>query len=416
MSNKIIHIAKWEFFEKVRTKAFIISLLLMPIIIGIFSVLPSLLMSKSDEKTKVYGLIDQTRKYEKTLVDLFETKYKLPNGSPNYALTVIADGDTSLANLSKIGVNRLRANSIEGLLIIPADVEKRGVVEYRALNVGNIRDQERISKSLEDIITQHRLSEAGLDAQKVRSLMSSIDIKTIKISEKGEEKESGFLETFASGYIFIMMLMFLVMTSGQMMVRSFIEEKSNRIVEVLMSSCSAKELMGGKILGLTMLGITTVLFWILIIVGINLTLEKPFINFDHMALMIAYFTLGYLFFAGVFIAAGAPISTEQEAQQVTSYVSIILVFPIALAVPAMQNPDSLLVKILTLIPFLTPAMMLLRLSIQMPSLWEIALSLTLLVLSAVGMMWAASKIFRIGILITGKKPNLKEIWRWVRTE
>ncbi|HLP18489.1 MAG TPA: ABC transporter permease, partial [Bacteroidota bacterium] len=259
-------------------------------------------------------------------------------------------------------------------------------------------------------------SEAGFDAKKVRSLMSSINVKTIKISEKGEEKESGFLETFVSGYIFIMMLMFLVMTSGQMLVRSFIEEKANRIVEVLMSSCSAKELMSGKLLGLSMLGLTTIAFWMMIIVGINLSTDKPFINVEHLALMLTYFVLGYLFFAALFIATGAPISTEQEAQQVTSYVTLLLVFPIALAIPAMQNPDSLLVKILTFIPFLTPAMMLLRLSIQMPALWEIALSLAILLASAAAMMWAAAKIFRLGILITGKKPNMKEIWRWVRTE
>jgi ABC-2 type transport system permease protein len=92
------------------------------------------------------------------------------------------------------------------------------------------------------------------------------------------------------------------------------------------------------------------------------------------------------------------------------------VFPIALAIPAMQNPDSMIVKVLSLIPFLTPTMMTLRLSIETPAMWEIVLSLVLLALSTVGMMWAASKIFRIGILVTGKKPNLREIWRWVRTE
>ena len=174
--------------------------------------------------------------------------------------------------------------------------------------------------------------------------------------------------------------------------------------------------MSGKILGLTMLGFATISFWVLILVGVNFSIDKPFVNFDHLALMLTYFVLGYLFFAAVFVAAGAPLSTEQEAQQITSYVSIVLVFPIALAVPAMQNPGSMIVKVLSLIPFLTPTMMTLRLSIQMPAMWEIVLSLALLALSTVGMMWAASKIFRIGILVTGKKPNLKEIWRWVRTE
>ncbi|HLP17746.1 MAG TPA: hypothetical protein VK470_15895, partial [Bacteroidota bacterium] len=204
MTNKILTVAKWEFIEKVKTKAFIIGLFLMPVIMGTFTVLPGLLASKSDETTKKFGLIDQTGHYEKVLNKLFAEKYKLANGMPNYALVKIEDSDTSLAHLTTLGTARLRENDIEGLLIIPSDVETRGVVELRAENVGNIRDQERLSKSLEDIITQHRLSEAGFDAKKVRSLMSSINVKTIKISEKGEEKESGFLETFVSGYIFIM--------------------------------------------------------------------------------------------------------------------------------------------------------------------------------------------------------------------
>lgn len=429
MPNKILHIAKWEFVEKVKTKAFIISLVMMPMIMGVFGVLPGLLASKSDEKTKMFGIIDQTGQYVSLLSANIVGKYVLPNGTPNYRLidlatpdTLIvrrpenASADTSIDLLVKIGIGSIRDKTIEGFFVIPADIEDRGKVEFRSENVGNIRDQERFSKSLSDIITQRRLEKAGFDATKVRALLRDVDVKTIKISEKGEEKETGFLETFFSGYIFIMMLMFLVITSGQMLVRSVVEEKSNRIVEVLISSCSSGELMSGKILGLTMLGIATVAFWVMILVGVNFSIDKPFVNFEHIVLMLTYFVLGYLFFAAVFVATGAPLSTEQEAQQVTSYVSIVLVFPIALAVPAMQNPDSMIVKVLSLIPFLTPTMMTLRLSIQMPALWEIVLSLVLLALSTVGMMWAASKIFRIGILVTGKKPNLKELWRWIRTE
>jgi len=429
MPNKIIHIAKWEFVEKVKTKAFIISLVMMPMIMAIFGVLPGLLASKGDEKTKMFGIIDRTGQYAQLLGTHIVGKYLLPDGTDNYKLVDLVEEDrasgergsaarpdTSIDHLVKIGIAGIRDRRIEGFFVIPKDIEERGKVEFRSENVGNIRDQERFSRSLSDIITQRRLEKAGFDAAKVKSLLRDIDVKTIKISEKGEEKESGFLETFFSGYIFIMMLMFLVITSGQMLVRSVVEEKANRIVEVLISSCSSRELMSGKILGLTMLGFATISFWVLILVGVNLSMEKPFVNFDNLALMLTYFVLGYLFFAAVFVATGAPLSTEQEAQQVTSYVSIILVFPIALAVPAMQNPDSMMVKILSLIPFLTPTMMTLRLSIQMPALWEIVLSIVLLAASTVGMMWVASKIFRIGILVTGKKPNLKEIWRWIRTE
>jgi ABC-2 type transport system permease protein len=292
---------------------------------------------------------------------------------------------------------------------------EKGKIEYRSENVGNIRDQERFSKILEDVIIERRLEAKGYNSKAIRDLSTDVDVKTIKVSSKGEEKESGFLETFFTGYIFIMMLFMLVMTSGQMLIRSLIEEKSNRIVEVLMSSCSSQELLVGKILGLSLLGLTTISFWLLILVGVNFSMPTPFVSFDHIALLLVYFVLGYLLYVAIFITAGAPVSTEQEAQQMTAYVTILVMFPIALAIPAMQNPDSTMVKVLSQIPLLTPTMMALRLSIQAPALWEIALSLVTLSASIVGMMWVAAKVFRIGILLTGKRPNLKEMYRWITT-
>jgi ABC-2 type transport system permease protein len=182
-----------------------------------------------------------------------------------------------------------------------------------------------------------------------------------------------------------------------------------------MSSCSSKELLTGKILGLSLLGLTTIAFWLLILVGVNFSIKTPFVSFDHLAILLVYFLLGYLLYVAIFVAAGAPVSTEQEAQQMTAYVTLLVIFPIALAIPAMQNPDSTMVKILSQIPLLTATMMALRISIQMPDLWEIVLSLVTLSASILVMMWVAAKIFRIGILVTGKRPSVKEMYRWITT-
>ncbi|MDE3058096.1 MAG: ABC transporter permease [Bacteroidota bacterium] len=415
MRTKAFPVARWEFIEKVKTKAFIISLLMLPVIIGVFAVLPGILASKADNQTRSIGIIDQTDTLASLIAAKLNDKFKLPDGRPNYRLVEITDSDTSLDHLKKLATAKILGNEIEGYFILPADVMSSGKVEYRAENVGNIRDQERFSSTIEDVVVEKRLIASGFDAQKIKALTTKVDIKTIKISSKGEEKESGFLETFFSGYIFIMMLMFLVITSGQMLIRSVVEEKSNRIVEVLLSSCSPMELMTGKVLGLTLLGLTTVSFWILILSGVNFTTHTPFLSVDHLLLLIVFFVLGYLLYAAIFVAVGAPLNTEQEAQQMTSYISLLLVFPIALAVPIMQDPNSLLAKILTFIPIFTPTFMALRLSIQLPEWWEIVLSLLILTGSIVFMMWAASKIFRIGILLTGKRPNMKEIVRWLRT-
>jgi ABC-2 type transport system permease protein len=412
----MLAVAKWEFIEKVRTKAFIIGLFMTPLIMSIFTVIPSLMADKGDEKTKTYGVIDMTGSLTDVINTRLSEKYKLENSTPNYQLVDVTDENADIEHLKIIAMSKLATGAVEGYFVLPADVLEHGTIEYRAENVGNARDQNRFSKILEEIIVERRLRENGYDAATIKKLMTTVEIKTFKVSKQGDEKESGFMETFFTGYIFIMMLMFLVLSSGQMLIRSVIEEKANRIVEVLVSSCSSQELMSGKIIGLSLLGLTTVAFWGLLLVGVNFATPVPFVTVDHLALLMIYFVLGYFMYVGIFIIAGSTVSTEQEAQQMTGYITIFLVLPIAFAVPVMFNPNSMLVKVLSQIPLLTPTMMALRFSIQTPEWWEIGLSLVTLSLTIYGLMWMAGKVFRIGILVTGKKPSAREIYGWLKSE
>jgi ABC-2 type transport system permease protein len=414
--NKTLAVARWEFIEKVKTKAFLIGLLMTPLIMFVFTVIPGLMADNADETTKIFGVIDMTGTLAAPIDARLSEKYKLENGTANYRLKEVTDENRDADHLKTLAMAQLASGEIEGYFILPQDVLERGVVEYRAENVGNARDQNRFSSVLEEIIVERRLRTSGYDAAAIKKLMTEVDIKTFKVSKKGDEKESGFMETFFTGYIFIMMLMFLVLSTGQMLIRSVIEEKGNRIIEVLVSSCSSQELMSGKIIGLSLLGLTTVAFWAVMLIAVNIATPVPFVAVDNMALLILYFILGYFMYVGIFIIAGSTVSTEQEAQQMTGYITLVLVVPIAFAVPVMFNPDSLLVTILSQIPLLTPTMMALRFSVQMPAWWEIALSLTTMCATIYGLMWVAGKVFRIGILITGKKPNLGEIYRWLKTE
>ena len=213
----------------------------------------------------------------------------------------------------------------------------------------------------------------------------------------------------------MMMMMFLVITSGQLLVRSMLEEKSNRVVEVLVSSCSSQELMAGKILGLSGLGLTQLAVWAAIGVVVSLKLGLTMVPPLSAVLLFAYFILGYLFYAAIFVALGAPVSTEQEAQQITSYLTLILFVPMAIAFAIMQNPNSLLVTVLTYIPLMTPTMMAMRIPINMPSPVEIIVSITLLAASALGAIWAAGKIFRVAILAYGKRPTVSDLLRYLRS-
>lgn len=414
--NKMFAVARWEYVEKIRTKAFIIGLFMTPLILAIFMVLPGLLAKGEQETTKKIGVVDETRMLTGVINDRLQEKYTLESGKPTYHLVEITDENREREFLKIIAQSKVVNGELEGYFFIPMNVMDSGKVEYRAENVGNVRDQERFSKTLKDIITERRLQQAGYNPVAIKKLITDIDIKTIKVSKEGEEKESGFMETFFTGYIFIMLLMFLVISSGQLLIRSVVEEKSNRIIEVLVSSCSSRELMSGKIIGLSLLGLTTVAFWIVMLIGVNFAAKIPFVTVDNLFLLLAYFVLGYFMYVAIFIAAGSTVSTEQEAQQMTGYITILLVLPIAFAVPVMMNPDSTLVTVLSQIPLLTPTMMALRFSVRMPEVWEIILSLSTLSLSIAGLMWMASKIFRIGILVTGKKPDIKEILRWLKND
>ncbi len=418
---KYLDVAKWEFLEKVKSKAFIISLILMPIIMVVFGVLPGVLASKEDDKQIVVGVIDETDSFVVPLAKRLDEKYRLrkdKQGSdrPNYVLRNLSSRDRSFESIKR-EVNVLVAGSdIEGYFHIPRTVFDSGKVDYRAKNVGNIRLQERFSRTIEEIIVGKRFAARGLDTSLVRKLMANIDVRSIKVNDRGEEKESGFLETFFSAYIVIMMLMFLVLTSGQMLIRSVIEEKSNRVIEVLLSSCSANDLMTGKILGLSGLGIVQVLIWGVMGLAVSLKTGASLFTPEYLLISLVYFILGYLLYSAIFVALGSPVTTEQEAQQITSYVSLMLVFPIVLAMPAMMNPDAWWIKVLSFIPLFTPSFMVLRIPIQMPTTWELLTTMALLAVSALGMMWAAGKIFRIAILVYGKRPSIAQLIRWVRED
>lgn len=414
---KFLRVAKWEFLEKIKSKAFLISLVLLPLIMVVFSVLPGFLISRFEEKANTIGIVDETKSILAPLAKKLDEKYRLPDGSPIYILRNLAlEGEGfDPGQLRSFGNNLVADGEIEGYFTIPATVFDSGKVVYRAENVTNFRILERFSRTIEEVVVGKRLAERGYDPSLVNTLMTDVEVSPVKVSSKGEETETGFLETFFSAYVFIMMLMFAVLTSGQLLIRSVVEEKSNRVIEVLLSSCSANDLMIGKILGLSGLGLAQLLIWGVIGLAISLKFGSSIFAPDILLISLVYFLLGYLLYSAIFVGAGSPVTTEQEAQQITTYVSLTLVFPIVLAVPAMQNPDSTLIRVLSYIPLLTPAFMLLRIPIQMPPMWEILMTIGILIVSTVFCMWAAGKIFRIAILVYGKRPTMGELFQWIRS-
>jgi ABC-2 type transport system permease protein len=413
MIPKIVAVARWEYLEKVKSKAFLIGLLLTPLIMIAMGVLPGLLVGREDKTTKIIGVIDQTGELVGPLAKAMEGQYLLENKQPNYMIRDLGSGKAvDLAAAINEATALTIADEIGGFCVLGASVDS--VVEYRTKAVGDLQMGSRLEETLRNILAERKAVARGYDPSVIRDLAVRLDLKMVKISKNGEQDDSGFVKVFLSAYVFLMMLFLLIVTSGQLLVRSILEEKSNRIVEVLVSSVSSTELMAGKVLGLSALGFTQIGFWTLIGVAASLQFGVNVIALDHALLLIVYFVLGYLFYAAVFIGAGSPLTTEQEAQQVNSYLVILLVIPIILAMPVMKDPEAPWIKVLTFVPFLTPTMMALRIPIQMPAAWEIIATVLLMLVAIYFAMVVAGRIFRIAILSTGKSPKIREIFRWIK--
>jgi len=411
--KKIITISLWEYVEKVKTKAFIISLIITPLLIIAVTLLPSLLLQEDSPKVEVIGIVDTSGIFFNYLESEFR-KYELPNGQKNYVLVNLNQLNKSYEEIKKIADKDVLKNLIDGYLIIEVDENKDFVFgEFRSNLFGNFKVVGRFEEAINYIKTKNTLEKAGVPDNVLEKIQVRTIIQQKKISEGDKTSDLDFLTTFFLSVIFILLLMMMVVYSGQLLVRSMIEEKSSRLIEMLISSSTPDELLTGKLLGLSLLGITQILIWVLIGMSLVASSLLPISAFKNFFPMLAYFILGFLFYASLFVGIGSTVNTEQEAQHVTTYLSLILMLPVVVAMPAIQNPDFIVTKVFSYIPLTIPTVMILRLNVQNVSGIEIFFSMIIMVLSIFIVTKVSAKIFRIGILSYGNKPTLKEMIKWI---
>lgn len=411
--KKILAIAKWEYLEKIKTKTFIISLIITPVIIILFSILPTILFSEEAPKVEVIGVIDTSGVYFEDLVEQLD-KYKLADGQNNYVLINQSLKNKTFEELKADATKNVQKNLIEGYLILYHAGSDSVYAEYRTKTLGNFKNVGRFEEAIRSIRLKKKLEEEGVDTKFITYFQDKVVVEQMKIEEGGKVSDLDFLTTFFISIVFMLLLMMMIVYTGQLLVRSMIEEKSSRLIEMLVSSSTPDELLTGKIIGLSLLGLTQIMIWFLI--GISLVagaLIQP-TAFNNLFPMLLYFILGFFFYASLFVGIGSIVNTEQEAQQITTYLSLILMLPVVIAMPAIQNPDFIVTKIFSYIPLTTPTVMLLRLNVANISQLEIILTLAILVLSIFVVTKISAKIFRIGILSYGNKPTIKEILRWIK--
>jgi ABC-2 type transport system permease protein len=415
--NKIISVAKWEFLEKIKTRAFLISMIVTPVIIIAFAIMPTLLENHETDVTKLVGVVDKSETYFSGLQEKLKEE-KLSGDLPRYVLVNLTPDSQATNNgnedIVKYSDNKVFNDKVNSYLLIKNGGTDSVRLQWRSNSTANYKDIRNFEQAFNEVRIDLKFKKKGIDTSLKKYLSSQIAIQPIKINKEGEDKESDFLTVFFSSFVFIILLMIMIMSSGGMLVRSLLEEKSNRLIEILVSSCTPTQLLTGKILGLSMLNLFQIVIWT--VIGIALTgaaTISPEI-FENIGLDLVYFVLGFIFYTGIFVGLGATATTEQEAQQFNSYISMILILPIVFAISAIQNPNSEIVHILSYFPLTTPSIMLLRLNISPVPLADILTTILILIISIFISIYLSSKIFKIGILSYGKRPTLRELINWIK--
>ncbi len=411
--KKAFEIAKWEYLQKVLSKEFLISVILTPVILVVFSILPSLLADKDSDAPKAITILDSTHLFEDALRVQLE-KEKLEDGQPRYLIpkNVVPPGDVALSK-KRLDDSVYNKKVLEGYIYI-YDKKDTGIqIEYRSKSMGNFRDLRVIENAFNSIRREHLLVNKNIEKSLLDSLTHDVGLRSVKITLEGAE-EINFQTQFFSTFIIIMALFFIIMFTGGSLVRSLVEEKSNRLIEIILSSCRPDDLLYGKVMGLGLLVLTQMGIWALLAFGYAGPLIATSAAFQNIHIVITYFLLAFMFYVSIFVGVGSVVNTEQEAQQITTYLTLLVLFPVVLLMPIIQNPDQGLVKVFAYLPFTSPLVMIARMNVAQIPLYEHLIAMGILVLSIFIVIKISVKIFRIGILSYGKVPSIKELINWMK--
>ena len=407
--NQIWKIVKWEFMNRVKSKLFLITTFALPFFMGGMMYLPSILMDLEPEDVSKIGLVYS--KDNESLVERFkvnaEAMHRLQSGGPQFLF--------SRFEVEQEALDSVLSKAIDSYMFIPENVIDTGQVNYYSLSLSNIRLYTSLNRVLNQVVIEQRMVKQNIDASLVGQLSRRITFETFELDESGEASEGDELSSFLVPYLFLMILFMTVFMSGQLLLRSVMEERTNRTIEILLSSVTPDQLMRGKILGLGALGLVQMCIYL--IIGLSVTEYKSLatIEFSQIPFFLIFFVTGYLFYAAIFSSMGTFFTSEQEAQQSSGIISIVAILPIIFASYFITNPGSAFTIGASYIPPLTPFMMIIRIGTGTVEQHEIIYATILMIFSCWVLLKLSGKIFRTAILLYGKKITLNEIIRWVRT-
>ena len=418
--NKLLLIIQREYTTLVARKSFIVITLLIPFLFVAIGAVPVLISEWNNSgSAEAVTLIDETGRLAGVIPDTESFRFIPLKGEA---------GSTDVKSFFDQA-----GDSMSALVVIPANVLDSAKVNIYSKSTVNMALVSHVTESLNDTLTAVKIASMGVPNldKMVKEAQVDIDVNSVKLSDDGTESEASTTAAMVLGMVLAFITYMFVLTYGAMIMNSVIEEKTNRIVEVIVSSCKPFQLMMGKIIGVALVGLTQFLIWAILIsvavggLGISLAndpmsdLAVVFNAIQSVNLVsiftcfVVYFLGGYLLYASLFAGFGSAVDQASDASQFTSPIIIVMVVALYAGIGCMENPNGSMAMWCSMIPFTSPIVMMVRLPYDVP-FWQIAVSVALLYGTAFGLVWVSSRIYRIGILRYGKKFTFKEIMGWVK--
>jgi ABC-2 type transport system permease protein len=414
VSPKLWAIVRREYLERVRTKAFVIGTILGPLLMAGLMIVPAL-MARSKSKPLRVAVVDVSG----SLRDEVEQALREVKDGERTRFDVLP-GASDASDAAREPLRRaVKDQSLDGYVVLPKDVLRDGTITYYGRNVSNFGDLNSLEGTVGRVLVSRRLTAAGLDPKKVSDLTREAKLTRMRVSDTGEREDQG--ATFLLALILMMILYISILMWGQAVMTSVIEEKTSRVVEVMASGVPSTTLLLGKLIGVGSAGLTQFLVWALSLFAVSLasagaigSFVMPEIPPLLLVSFVVFFLLGYFFYSALYATIGASVNTVQEAQGLVFPVLMPIILAMVCWPAVMQSPDGRLAFTISMIPGMSPLIMFLRIVVLTPPMWQILLSIALLALSILAVVWFAARVYRVGILMYGKRPTFPEIVRWVR--
>jgi ABC-2 type transport system permease protein len=415
--RKLFAVAHREFAETVKTKAFLIGALLMPgIIVGMIFLSTKVAVSGTQVEGPIrVAVLDHTARVAPEMVTLADQQNKAAGGQ-HVDLEAVPAGPSADDELRQLK-QQVRDGTLFGVLDVPAGAINDNEACVLYIRGAGMNDRPReVRQLLNDAIKRIRLADAGLNVNRVLALSRPVPIEQQDIREqRGQPSQT--MANMMTPFAFVFLLFMGVFGVSQGLLTSVIEEKSSRVVEVLLSALSPFELMAGKILGMAGAGFTMVVLW----AGVGYAAAtwkhvEHLVQIGHVSEFILYYVLGYLLISAILAAVGSACNTLKEAQPMMAPLTLMLIIPLMFWFNIVSQPNSTLAVVLSLIPPMTPFVMILRITSpeNVVPMWQHVAAPIWLAAWVLVTMWAASRVFRVGLLMYGKPPGLRELARWVR--